>query len=139
VARSSTRAANGIRGFRHLALLERPGVDRGALAHHVEHARLAELPGRPLVQPLEARNDHGVVQHPAETLLVVDVALHVEVERIAVRQHTPEGEEGTGHPEQRDRPAPVEQKTLVDGPPPTRCRAAKRRAARVRRGAPASA
>jgi hypothetical protein len=50
---------------------------------------------------LQPRDDHRVVEHPAEALLVGDVALHVEVERIAVWQHAAEREEGARHSEPR--------------------------------------
>ena len=70
-----------------MSLLERPRVDRIAVSHQLDQVWFAELLGRPLVQGLQPRDDHRVVEHPAETLLVGDVALHVEWERIAVRQH----------------------------------------------------
>src|SRR4051794_11316403 len=65
----------------YVALLEGPGVDRVALAHQVEYPRFPELLGRPLVQGLQPRHDDRVVEHPAEPLLVGDVAIHVERER----------------------------------------------------------
>src|SRR3954469_1274878 len=71
----------------YVSLLEGPGVDRAAVADEVEQAWLAELLGRPLVQALQARHDDRVVEHPAKPLLVGDVAVHVERERIAVGQH----------------------------------------------------
>ena len=58
-------------------LLEGPGVDRVAVANELEQARLGELLGGPLVQALQPRHDHRVVEHPAEALLVGDVALDV--------------------------------------------------------------
>jgi SAM-dependent methyltransferase len=73
-----------------VSVLERPGVDRAAVAHQVTEARLAQFDGRPLVQGLQPRRDHRVVEHPAEPLLVGDVALDVERKRIAVRQHPAE-------------------------------------------------
>jgi hypothetical protein len=69
VTRSSTRPANGILGVRDVSLLEGPGVDRVAVAHQLEQAWLVELLGRPLVQALQPRRDHRVVEHPAEALL----------------------------------------------------------------------
>ena len=78
-----------------------PDVDRIAIANQLEHARLGELLGGPLVQGLQPWNDHRVVEHPAQALLVGDVALDVMVEWIAVREHTSEREERSRHPEPR--------------------------------------
>ena len=84
-----------------MSVLEGPGVDRVAVANEPEHARVGQLLGGPLVQALQARHDDGVVEHPAQTLLLRDIALDVEVERIAVREHAPEREEHSSHPEPR--------------------------------------
>ena len=46
-------------------------------------------------------DDHRVVEQPAQTLLVGDVAIHVERERIAVREHAPEREKDARHPDSR--------------------------------------
>ena len=73
-----------------MSFLERPGVDRVAVANELEQARFGELLGGPLVEALQARDDHRVVEHPAQTLLFGDIALDVAVERIAVREHTSE-------------------------------------------------
>jgi hypothetical protein len=106
-------------------LLERPGVGRVAVAHQLEQARFAELLGRPLVQVLPPRDDHRVVEDPAEALLVGDVALHVERERIAVRQHAAQREEDACHPEPR-----VAEQAAERSEPSQR--QARRRAERVR-------
>ena len=82
-----------------MSLLERPRVDRAAVANQLEQAWFAELLGGPLVQALQPRHDHGVVEQPAEALLVGDVALDVAVERIVVREHAAEREERARHPE----------------------------------------
>ena len=82
-----------------MVFFERPGVDRVALANQLDDSRLAELVRRPLVEALQPGDDHRVVEQPAETLLVGDVALHVERERIAVRKHAAQREKETGHPE----------------------------------------
>ena len=79
-----------VRGAPHVSLFEGPGVDGVAVAHQLEQAWLAELRGGPLVDALQPRHDHRVVEQPAKTLLVGDVALHVELERIAVREHAAE-------------------------------------------------
>jgi hypothetical protein len=47
----------------------------------------------------KSRRDHRVVEQPAETLLVGDVAIHVERERIAVREHASKRENDTRCPE----------------------------------------
>ena len=73
-----------------MSLLEGPGVDRVAVANQLLQAWFVEVLGRPLVQALQPRHDHRVVEHPAKPLLVGDVALHVERERIAVWQHAAE-------------------------------------------------
>jgi hypothetical protein len=70
--------------------LEGPRVDRVAIANELEQPRFAELGGGPLVHALQPRHDHRVVEHPAKTLLVGDVALDIERERIAVWQHAAE-------------------------------------------------
>jgi hypothetical protein len=73
-----------------VSLLEGPGVDRVAVANQLEQARFVQVLGGLLVHGLQSRHDHHVVEHPAEWLLVGDVALHVEPERIAVRQNAAE-------------------------------------------------
>ena len=73
-----------------MSLLEWPGVDRVAIANQLEQAWFAEIPGGPLVHALQSRHDHRVIEHPANTLLVGDVAFDVEGERIAVREHAAE-------------------------------------------------
>ena len=73
-----------------MSLFERPGVDRVAVADQFEQTWLAELHRGPLVDALQPRHDHRVVEQPAKTLLLADVALHVERERIAVREHAAE-------------------------------------------------
>ena len=60
-----------------MALLVGPRVDRVAVANELEQARFAELLGGPLVQALQPRHDHRVVEQPAKTLLVGDVPLDV--------------------------------------------------------------
>ena len=67
-----------------------PGVDRVAVANQLEQVWFAELLGGPLIQALQPRNDHRVVEHPAKTLLAGDIAFNVERERIAVWQHAAE-------------------------------------------------
>src|SRR5512133_3794452 len=73
-----------------VSFLERPGVDRVAVANELEQVWFAELLGGPLVHPLQPRSDHRVVEHPAEALFVGDVGLDVSGERIAVGEHTAE-------------------------------------------------
>ena len=73
-----------------MSLLEGPGVDRVAGANQLEQTWLPELHGGPLVHALQPRHDHRVVEQPAKTLLVGDIALHVERERIAVWEHAAE-------------------------------------------------
>ena len=70
-----------------MSLLEGPGVDRVAVANQLQQAWFVEVLGGPLVQALKPRHDHRVVEHPAKTLLVGDIALHVDGERVAVWQH----------------------------------------------------
>jgi hypothetical protein len=70
-----------------LSLLEGPGVDKVAVADQVQPAGFVEVPRGPLVHALQPRHDHRVVEHPAKTVLVSDVALDFERERIAVRHH----------------------------------------------------
>jgi hypothetical protein len=82
-------------------LFEGPSVDRVAVANQLEQAWLAELHGGPLVHGLQPRHDHRVVEQPAKALLVGDVALYVEGEGIAVREHAAEREKDAGHPEPR--------------------------------------
>ena len=84
-----------------MSFLEGPRVDRAAVANQFEQAWFAELLGRPLVQALQPRHDHRVVEQPAETLLVGDVPLNVAGERVAVRDHAAEREEHARHPEPR--------------------------------------
>jgi hypothetical protein len=73
-----------------VSLFEGPSVDRVAVANQLEQTWLAELHGGPLVDSLQPRHDHRVVEQPAETLLVGDIALHVERERIPVWEHAAE-------------------------------------------------
>src|SRR5213592_4421282 len=87
-----------VRSAPYVSLLEGPGVDRVAIANQLDQAWFAELLGGPLIQALQPRHDHRVVEHPTKTLLIGDIALHVARERIAVRQHAAEGEEDAGHP-----------------------------------------
>src|SRR5262245_34880126 len=77
-------------GAPYVSLLERPGVDRVAVADQAEQARLGELLAGPLVEALQPRSDHRVVEHPAQALIVGDIAVDVAVEREAVRQYTPQ-------------------------------------------------
>src|SRR5512132_4401251 len=79
-----------VRRAPHVSLLEGPCVDRAAVANQLEQTWFAELLGGPLVHALQPRHDHGVVEQPAKTLLVGDIALHVERKRIAVREHAAE-------------------------------------------------
>src|ERR1700735_5450961 len=83
----------------HGSLLEWPGVDRVAVSHHFQHSWFAELVGGPLVEGLKPRHNHRVIEHPAETLLVGDVALHLACEWVAIWQHAAERQERAGHPE----------------------------------------
>ena len=64
-------------GAPDVPLLVGPGVDRAAVANQLEQARFAEVLGRPLVEALQPRRDHGVVEQPAETLFVGDVPVDV--------------------------------------------------------------
>ena len=48
-----------------MSLLVRPGIDRVALANELQHARLGELIGRPLVKGLQPRHDHRIVEQLA--------------------------------------------------------------------------
>ena len=48
-------------------------VDRVAIPDQVEQPRFVELLGGPLVEALQPRRDHRVVEQPAETLLVGDI------------------------------------------------------------------
>ena len=73
-----------------MSLLEGPGVDWVAVANQLKQARFGDLVSGPLVQALQPRDDHRVVEHPAQTLLFGDITLDVAIERIAVREHTPE-------------------------------------------------
>ena len=73
-----------------MALLEGPRVDRVAGANELEQAWLAKLAGGPLVDALDPRQEHGVVEQPAETMLVGEVDLDVQVERVAVGQYPAE-------------------------------------------------
>lgn len=52
-----------------VSLLIGPGVDRVAVTNQVEHMWFPELVGGPLVQALQPRHDHPVVEQPAKTLL----------------------------------------------------------------------
>src|SRR4051812_20952040 len=83
----------------HVPLLERPRVDRIAVANQLEQTLLAKLLRGPLVHALQPREDHGVVEQPTEAPLVGDVGLDIASERIAVGEHAAEREEGPGHPE----------------------------------------
>ena len=116
-----------------MSLLERPGVDRVAVANQLEQAWLAELLGGPLVQALQPRHDHRVVEHPAETLLVGDVALDVVGERIAVWEHAASDRNAPGHPE----PGVAEQRGRAERTAPAPGAAPRR--ARARRGRARSA
>ena len=73
-----------------MSFLIGPRVDRIAVANQFEHTRLAELGGGPLVEALQPRHDHPVVEQPAETLLVGEIPLDVTRERVVVRDHTAE-------------------------------------------------
>ena len=70
-----------------MSLFERPGVDRVAAANQLEQAWFAERGGGPLVHALQPRHDDRVVEKPAKTLLVGDLALDVKRERIAVWEY----------------------------------------------------
>jgi hypothetical protein len=91
-----------------VSLFERPGVDRAALANQLHDAWLAELARRPLVEALQPRHDHRIVEEPAETLLVGDIALHVECKRIAVRKAE------RSEPSQREARCPDERVRVED-------------------------
>jgi hypothetical protein len=71
-------------------LLVRPCVDRAALADEAEQTAFAELNCGPLIEALEPRSDHRVVDQPTETLLVGDVPLDVARKRVEVRDDTVE-------------------------------------------------
>ena len=94
VTRSRTRPANGICPTRQTCRSSKgPRVDRAAVANELEHPWLCELRGGPLVETLQSRHDHRVVEQPAETPLVGDIALDLIGERIVVRDHAP-GQKG---------------------------------------------
>ena len=66
-----------VRRAPHVSILKGPGVDRVAIANQLKHARFIELLSGPLVQALQPRHDHRVVEHPAKTLLGGDVTLDI--------------------------------------------------------------
>jgi hypothetical protein len=53
--RENARCRRHLRGAPHVSLLEGPRVDRVAITNELEQARLAELLGGPLIQPLHPR------------------------------------------------------------------------------------
>jgi hypothetical protein len=74
----------------NLSLLKRPRVDRAAVAHQLQQAWFTEFLGGPSVQALQPRHDDGVVEYPAKSLLIRNVAVDVERERIAAWEHAAE-------------------------------------------------
>jgi hypothetical protein len=79
--------------------IKRPCVDWASITHEVKQAGLGELLGGPLVQALKSRHDHGVVEQPAEAVLVGKVVADLFRKRRVVWQHAATREERTGHAE----------------------------------------
>src|ERR1700683_18310 len=81
----------------NVALGVRPLIDRAAVTDQPAQLRDAELGRRPLVQRLEARSYHPVVEQPPDAALVSEVRVEMTVQRIASRHDPSEGQKRAGH------------------------------------------